>query len=110
MIVVISIIGIISTVALPTVSSFMDQATEARAVRNAQNLVTTYSYAKTLGHDFAHGETDLSVVVGKIVTGVTTSFIGGNDTFVGVPNLQAAHQAEAIPHLELLDGELRFNR
>lgn len=110
MLVVVAIIGIIAAIGMPAVSTFVDAAEEAKDIRNAQNLAATYSSALAVGHDFAEGESDLAVIVGKIVAGITVVMSPGDNIFLGVPDLGADEQVGAQASLELIDGRLTFKK
>lgn len=106
MLVVISIIGIVSSLAVPSISSFIDTADKAKISRNAQNLASTYSAGLAAGHNFADGETQVADVVQNIVAGASIEMTTGDTTFIGLPSLNPSEQTETFVHLELVGNRL----
>ncbi len=107
LLIVISIMGIITGIAIPMMHYFQTNAAKNRAKRNAQNLATTYSAGLAVGHDFGEGESETSDVVNKVVTGTTVS-VGGFTHYIGLPNLPQPQRDEALTHLEIKAGRLVY--
>ena len=100
---VIAVIAIIAGLAIPALHYFTGSADRATAKLMAQHLSTTYMTALAKGHDFADGETEADVVVGKVVNGTTVG-----ETYIGLPNVSAETQADALAYLELRTGRLLY--
>lgn len=105
--VVISVIGIISAVSMPMVSSFVDSAEKTKVARNAQNLVSTYSAGLAVGHNFAEGETVVADVVENIVNGANVQMSPGDEVYIGVPHMESAEQI-AVQSCLVVVGERLF--
>ena len=73
MLVVISIIGVISSVAVPNISGFMDTAEREKSRRNGQVFVEQYRAAKAAGAPFT-GNTK-ETILNELITGVTGELV-----------------------------------
>ncbi len=105
--VVISIIGLIAGIAIPQISSFRQAATEAKAMRNAQNLAAVSSQAKAVGIDFV-GSNSRAQAISNVISGATPvdgSFAGD---YFGVPNMTPSEAVIASVYLKIQDSALQY--
>lgn len=94
-------------------SSIQDLGKKSQAIMAkviARDLSATYMTGLATGHDFVAGETDLLVVIERMVAGVNLEVPGGegDTTFVGLPGLDLEDQMRALKHLDLIGGRLVF--
>ena len=71
LLVVIAVIGIIASIAIPAMSSFREQADEASAKRNAQNIAKVGASAQAAG--FRYASTSKREAAAELMEGVTGS-------------------------------------
>lgn len=93
--------------ATPWLAAAIAEATERRALRNAEKLLSTCEMASDAGHDFIGKDTDLKAVIARIVKGTTFADGAFAGLFFGAPDLTERHQQEAATYLKLEDGRLR---
>ena len=106
---VISIIGIISAVALPNVSRVNESAKEATAKRNAQNLASVCISAQSAGLDFVAKNDNLEETISNIVTGGHVSGGTFDGAYFGLPSVSEEEQASALRFLSILDGSIVYD-
>jgi type II secretory pathway pseudopilin PulG len=74
--VVISIIGVLSAIAIPALSGVFGKAGESKAERNAQSLVATFNAARAAGHTASYAS------IADAISAITTSpGINGGGTY-----------------------------
>ena len=101
MLVVITIIGIIAAIAVPSIGRLTESAGVSKDLRNAQNLAMTYSSADAVGLNFLGS--DVAITINNVVTGATVTDIASPfyDSYFGVPHMAVTEQAAASSFLEL---------
>lgn len=106
MLTTISVIGILSAAALPSVSRINQASEQATQKRNAQNLAAVCASAQAAGLNFVTNDFDQTLVAvaegGEVVGGV---FDG---SYFGVPGLSEQAISEAAQFLELRNGSLLY--
>jgi prepilin-type N-terminal cleavage/methylation domain-containing protein len=94
LLIVIAIIGIMASIAIPLIGKLSDNTKVARAKRNAQNIASVFNSAYTSG---AYDSATLPTTVGTVIADLDAGK-EGSGSFVGttfkVPGIQAIEDAE----------------
>ena len=105
MLIVIALIGIMASVAIPSIGSITGSAQVSVADRNAQNLASVYQSGASDG--VAWGATDVATAIVAVQAGAH----GSDGTYFGVRGLNAGAISAATTKLTWIDGMgLVYNR
>lgn len=107
MLVVIAVIGIVSAIAVPQISSFNEAATEARAQRNAQNLSAVAAQGSAAGITFV-GVNAKNQAMANIIAGASPPMGAFAGKYFGVPNMQFQEAQEASEYLDVRNERLIY--
>jgi prepilin-type N-terminal cleavage/methylation domain-containing protein len=105
MLLVISILGIMAALALPSFGQQRDVFAEVKNKRNAQEIVAEFTIAQAAGVSIFAGAT-VEEILARLVEGVVMSegpFIGRK---FGLKNLSSEEVQGAAKHLKLASGQL----
>ncbi len=91
--IVIAVIGIIASIAVPSVGSITGSAQTASAKRNAQSLVSIYQSGRAAGVPW--GASSVDTAASAVESGAT----GNNGTYFGVQGMDATALIAAKNHL-----------
>src|SRR5690349_15437742 len=99
---VVSILGILTAIAVPAMNQYQVEMQATKARRNAQTVANIYTGAQVTGLEFYDGTNDLTHIVKKVVAGgvVTEGPLAGQ--VFGVKGLSDAEVADALPHLQFM--------
>jgi type IV pilus assembly protein PilA len=81
LLVVIAVIGILAAIAIPALSNVFESSTQAKNKRNAQNIASTFTSARSAGANFSGLPTgsataDTATAIGVISTALATGVYG----------------------------------
>lgn len=105
---VIGIIGVLSAIAIPTLTDTSDASREAAAKRNAQNIASVYEAAHNAGLFFQQSGDDLERVISNTVNGGLADDGAFEGTYFGLSGLSAEEQNAASQYLAMNGEQLRY--
>ena len=105
MLVVISVIGILAAIAIPSLLSDVSGAKSAAARRNAQTIATTAQMALASGDTSVKNSPTLEVAIAKLIDGVRGQGVLRDSVF-NLSRLGTEEINAAKPYLRFTDGIL----
>jgi prepilin-type N-terminal cleavage/methylation domain-containing protein len=107
MLTTIAILAVLTSIALPSMSSINQNSVDTRDRRNAQELSAICAVAQAAGLDFVAGE-DLAQTVRNVVEGGAPTDGAFAGKFFGMKGMAPTDQASALRYLEILNGTLSY--
>ena len=106
MLIVVAIIGILAAMAVPSMSRMHDAADTAKDQRNAQQIVSMYHTAQSMGLDFDGA--DKLETIANVVTGGYVPHGVFEGTYFGLPHISADQRARAAEYIEVAGEALQY--
>lgn len=106
MLTVIAVMGILSAMAIPQFQEIREAAQISKDQNNAQQIVSMYHSAQSLGLDF--DGTDKMSTIDKVVTGGTVERGTFEGTFFGLPHLTPIQKQRAANYIIITGGALQY--
>lgn len=97
LLVVIAVIAIIAAIAIPNIAGITGAANQAKAQRNAQNIVSTYNAAIAAG--LTNAPADLTAAIDLITNGVAVTIGTNTNNFFRVDGLSPIEVSNARAYI-----------
>lgn len=109
MMLVISVLGVLCTLALAWFGNHGDDFRQVRDQRNAQSVCSVCQAVDAAGVDIVSEAVSTLEIVQKVVTGITVKKGVFKGRTFSVPNLADEEQEGAAYYLRIKDGQVIFN-